>query len=71
MPSDGYESIATKEDNCVERQLKDEEDGWSIGILYELFSCAVTEKESCDTTEPQEEGNNTALENLVEPSHFY
>lgn len=52
MPSDGDKSIASEKDYAVERELKNEENSWSIGILDEFLSSAVTEEKSGNSSEP-------------------
>lgn len=70
MPANAEQGIAPEEDDAVERQLQHPEEARAVRIGHQLLASAVAEDQGSEGAEPQEEGQNAALQDLVESSHF-
>ena len=70
MPPDADEGETSEQNDCVEGQLKYPKEGRLVWVLGELFSCAIAEEEGRKGTEPNQKGDDTSLQYLIESPHF-
>ena len=71
VPSDVDEGAAAEHDDGVEGEGKDQEEAAVVGVTQQLLSCAVTEQEDGEGTEPQKEGSHGLVQDLIDSSHLF